>query len=85
MAGIGFFVDDHTRVGTEFPSELTVTDIHRVNPCGTTGEQYIGKTPSRCTNIEADESAGVEPENLQCVTELQPAAGNPRMGLTPNL
>src|SRR4029077_5307028 len=62
---VQFFHHHHARLVANFPGQLTVTDIHRVNFRRAALQKAIGETAGRCANVERDLAANIDLEKVQ--------------------
>ena len=79
MAGVGPLEDRHPRVRAEFPGELSVADVHRVDPARSPLKQHVGEPAGRGADIDGDRPGGIDPKMIEGVGELDPAARDPGM------
>ena len=79
VAGIGLFVDDHAVVAAQFPRQLVGADVDRIDLRRALGQQHIGEPAGRASDVERHRAGHVEPEMLQPMRQLDPAARHPRM------
>ena len=54
IADVGALQIDHTLIGAQGPRQLAVTYIHRVDLLGSVLQHAVGKSTSRCADINAD-------------------------------
>ena len=73
---------DDARVLAQFPGELAVADIHRVNPPRAARQQHIGKAAGRGADIKCDPAGYVDAEMIERMGQLDAAARNPWMVAT---
>ena len=73
---IEFFANDDPGIGPDFPIQLTVTDVHRVDAQRAFLQQTIGKTAGRRADIEAGLARRIDLEKIQRAFELQPATAH---------
>ena len=62
---IQFFQDDHPRIGSKFPIQLPMSDVHGVNFRGPPLKEAVGKTARRGPDIERDSPVYVDLEMIQ--------------------
>ena len=62
-----------------------MTDIDGMDPHGAMGQQHIGKPAGGCADIQAHQPRGRKAERRQPLSQLQPAARNPRVVLPAHL
>ena len=74
VASVGFFHHHDAVVLSEFPSQLTVPDIHGVNPGRAGLQEAIGETTGGRAEVNGNESDDVELEMLEGVFEFVAAA-----------
>ena len=67
-------MNDDARVGADFPIELIVPGIDRIDASRAALQQAIGKPARRCAHIDADPARGVDLEMIERAFEFQPAA-----------
>src|SRR6266516_196091 len=73
---IQFFQDNHTRIGSKFPIQMPMSDVHGVNFRGPPLKEAIGKTAGRGPDIERDFPVYVDLEIIQSAFQLQSAASD---------
>ena len=78
-ARIGLFVDDDALVAAQLPRQLVGPDVDRIDARGTLGQQHVGETPGRASDIERHRAGHVDREMTQPMGELDAAARHPRM------
>ena len=83
MAGIQTLAQNNARILAQLPGELAAADIDRIDLGGAAGEQDIGEAAGGGADIEADPARGIDPEMIERMGELQPAARDPGMILAP--
>ena len=74
--GIELFHHDDARIVAEFPGELPVTDIDRIDLRRAMLEQAIGESAGRGSEIEGDFVLCVDGEFFQGVFEFESAAAD---------
>ena len=72
---------DDAFVASQRLGELPAPDVHRVDARGSPLEQDVGETAGRRTNVERDESGGIDREGIQRGRQLVTAAADVRVGL----
>ena len=68
------FTDDHSRVVSQAPVQLTATDIQRDDAGGPAAEEHIGEAACRRPHIERASSGGIDAECVEPASEFQSAA-----------
>src|ERR1700686_849851 len=79
MAGVEPLVDDDARILPQFPGELTVSDIDGVDAPGPARQQHVGKSASRCAEVEGRFAIDHDPEMVEGVGELDAPTRYPGM------
>ncbi len=69
--------NDDTRILAQFPGQLAMPDIDRINAPRTARQQHVGKAAGRCPDIERDPAARIDREMIERMGELDPAARYP--------
>ena len=78
-AGVGLLEHGHARVLAQLPGELVGADIDREDVRRAVREQDFGEAAGRAADVHRHRALGVEPEVLDRVRQLDPAAADPRM------
>ena len=78
VAGVQPLDRVQARVGAQRRRELAVADVDRPDLGGAGREQHLAEAAGRGAEVEGDRALRVEPEDVEGVAELQPAARDVR-------
>lgn len=70
MPRVGSFHDDHTRILTEFPRQLALTDIDGMDTDRAVLQQAIGESTGRCPEVHSRKTSHIESELPQGMLEF---------------
>ena len=73
-AGVGFLHDDDARVLAEFPSELTLADVHGEDFGGAMLEETISETASGSAEVDGGQAGDIDLKVAEGVFEFEAAA-----------
>jgi len=74
LARVRALDDGHPRVVAKPPVELPVRDVERHDVRGAPLQEAVREPASRCAHVEAAPPGGIDPERVQRVRQLDPAA-----------
>ena len=80
-AGIGLFHHRDPGIGAQFPGQLAMADIDRIDPGRPPGQQDIGKAAGGGADIDGGQAGRIDGEFGQALFELQPPARDPGVRL----
>ncbi len=83
--GVGLLEHGDARILPQFPGELVGADVDREDMRCTVREQDFGEAAGRAADVHRHRASGVEPEVLDRMRQLDPAAPDPRMIAAPDL
>ena len=78
IARVHAFADDHARIVAQFPVELAVADVDRLDSRRAALQQAIGESAGGRAHVQADAPAHVDLEMIQRRGQLEPAAARRR-------
>ena len=76
LAGVEALDHGHPRILAQAAVELPVADVDRDHPRSAALQQAVGEAAGRGADVEAVAPGDVEPERVERVLELDPAAGD---------
>lgn len=85
MSGIGLFMHHDASIATEFPCQLTVSYINRMNLCRAMRQQNVSEAASGGADIQANSVTRRQTKMRQRMIQLEAATRHPRVILTPHV
>ena len=76
VAGVQMFAHDHARIVADFPGELAVADVDRVNLRRAALQEAIGEAAGGRADVERGHAGGIDREMIERAFEFQSAAAD---------